>query len=234
MEKKIFEEKLEQLSRKYEQTNEYSYLESIEKEFQDYLKYNPKDSESWITFAIFLYEDLHTTEEAVKCLEELLINDSENIRALLVLAMIQDFSYGSFDEKVFDQISATRIKNYELLSMVEYMKAWGYYFNNKEQREKCLINSINLYPNHVKNNEELGKIYLGQGKIEEGCTLIKKALRNVKFIFPELWLYICPTFKITSVDKYLAEFITGTSMSSSNFKELGELYLKCCPSSASK
>lgn len=57
MNKKEFEKKLTILSHKYQQTKDNRLIESIENEFQDYLKNNPHDSENWIRFAIFLKEE---------------------------------------------------------------------------------------------------------------------------------------------------------------------------------
>ena len=224
----LLEEILKKLSKEYEETNDKNVFLKIEQVLEDHLKKNINDSENWIRLAIFLSKPLFGyADKAIIYLKELLIREPNNARALLVLAEIS-FTSGITDEDTINQLSSIKVQDNALMSMLEYMKTYQYDLDF-QKKEEYLTNSVRLYSGLVKNNQELGEIYLSQGKTKEGCSLIRQAIKNVTCIFPFKNPYIGRGFYITSVDQYLSEFITGTSMSDSNFKELGELYLKYCP-----
>lgn len=225
MNKKTLNAALELLFKKIEDTGDNYLLEEIAQQFDQYIGTNPEDSETIITYAIFLFEKLDDKDNALIRLHSLLTN---NVRALLVTAVIMNFSMGEFSKDILHKMSAVQTDDSEVLSMIEYMKAQGYYFQNEEQREKCLVNSVLLYPGHVSNNKELGILYLKQGKFQDGCNLLKQALKNIKSICPEVWPYVGSIFKITSVDDYLNEFIKGTDIPYWRLKDLGELYSNYC------
>ena len=224
----LLEEKLKKLSKEYEETNDQNVFLKIEQVLEDHLKKNINDSENWIRLAIFLSKPLFGyADKAIIYLKELLMREPNNARALLVLAEIS-FTSGITDEDTINQLSSIKVQDNALMSMLEYMKTYQYDLDI-QKKEEYLTNSVRLYSGLVTNNQELGEIYLSQGKTIEGCSLIKRALRNIKSIYPEIWPYIGSTFDIISVDEYIDEFITGTNIPYWRMKELGELYLKHCP-----
>ena len=223
----LLEEKLEELVKKYEETDNQDVFLEIEEAFENYLKDHVNDSENWIRLAIFLSDPLFGyADKAIIYLKELLVREPNNARALLILAEIS-FISGITDEDVINQLSSIKVQDHALMSMLEYMKTYQYDLDI-QKKEDFLANSVRLYSGLVTNNQELGEIYLSQGRIKEACSLTKQAIKNVSCIFPFKNPYIGGGFYITSVDQYLSEFITGKSMSDSSFKELGESYLRYC------
>ena len=219
----LLEEKLEELVKKYEETDNQDVFLEIEEAFENYVN----DSENWIRLAIFLSDPLFGyADKAIIYLKELLVREPNNARALLILAEIS-FISGITDEDVINQLSSIKVQDHALMSMLEYMKTYQYDLDI-QKKEDFLANSVRLYSGLVTNNQELGEIYLSQGRIKEACSLTKQAIKNVSCIFPFKNPYIGGGFYITSVDQYLSEFITGKSMSDSSFKELGESYLRYC------
>lgn len=217
--------KLDKLSEQYESSNNSAILDDIEQVFKEYLKDNPQDNNILIKFAIFLSEGpIGDYPQAIALLKNLLKIDPGEIKALLVLSEIQYFNI-RIDTETFKMLSTTKTDDLALMSMVEYMMAQYFFLNDKKKYEEHLINSVNLYPCHVKNHQKLAKIYINRGNINEGCILLKKALRNITCVWPEAYVYFpYGLFKITTVDKYITEFITGTYISNSNLKQLGEYY----------
>lgn len=219
---------LESLSQKYEEIDDQKILDDIEQEFLKYLNDNPNDSEAWIQLAIFVNEaPLADYISSIKYLEQLLSREPDNVRALVVLSEIEDSNLGHCSRKTYDMLSKIRTSNREAMSIVEYAMARFHLLNDNKQYEEHLERSVNYYSGHVHNNKELAKIYLAQGKLEEGCKLLKQALRGVTCLYPEIWLYVDKTFSIGAVDEYIAEFITGTQTFYERFKGIGEAYLSC-------
>lgn len=231
MNKALLELKLKELSNEYEATNDASLINIIQKTFETYLKNHPQDSETCIRYAIFLKEEptISYPEKSVEILEQLLDENPQDIRALIVLADIKDSSCGGIDDKLLKHLNSIHVENHELMSMIEYIKSTYYRLKDPKQYEECLTKSVNLYQAHVNNNKELGEIYLSQGKMTEACKLLRQALTNISYIYPEVWPYLGKTYHITTVDNFIDYFIKGTYNTQSNLKDLGELYLKSCP-----
>lgn len=230
MNSQLFENKLQKLAQQYEDTADWSVIQTIEQEFEIYLKNHPQDSETWIRFSIFLNQSIvDDTDRAIKHLEELLVRDNTNIRALLVLVEISYASCGFLEKKLFDALVSTKTNDHELMSMVEYLIANAYYREDKQKYERHLINSVNLYDKHVRNNERLGSIFIEKGKTTEGCALIRRAIRNIQCVFPEIYNYIGMTFNIIPVEQFIDYYIKGTYTTYSTMQDMGELYKKYQP-----
>jgi hypothetical protein len=203
----------------------------LEQRLESYLKANPEDSENLVRYAIFLHDEpsISDSNKSIDILTNLLNRDPQNIRALLVLSDIQGSTKGKIDETTFNLLSNFQTKNSESLSMIEYLKARYYFDEDKKQRKQALVKSVRLCSKHVNNNKELGEIYILDGEKSEGCALIKRALKNILCISPEVWPYIKKSVYITSVDNFIDYFIKGTYNTQSNLQNLGHLYITSCP-----
>lgn len=225
----LLEDRLDLLTKQYEETQNQKIFEDIEQSFRDYLRENPQDSEIWIRLALFLNISIVSySDKSIEILEQLLLHDNKNIKALLILADIQDFSAGGISNGVSQRLFTFETDNNENKSMIEYAKARYCFYRNKERYEEHLVRSTMLCSRHVNNNKELGKICIEKGRIREGCALIKQALKNIKCVCPEVFSYIGLIFDIPTADEYLGEFIKGTMTTKSDVDDLGAFYHRYC------
>ena len=81
-----------------------------------------------------------------------------------------------------------------------------------------LQKSIKSYNGFVYPYKALSQISSSELKFKESKELLKKAISNVQKIYQ-----LDEVYDFTDIDTYIAEFITGTSMSYSNFEEMKQL-----------
>ena len=136
----FLEDKLYFLTKQYEETKNQSLFEDIELLFRDYLQKNFQDSETWIRLALFLNIGIVSySDKSIEILEQLVLHDDQNIKALLILADIQDFSAGGISKDVTERLFNFQTNDNEVMSMIEYAKArYCFYYNEKKYEEHLI------------------------------------------------------------------------------------------------
>lgn len=230
MTKTILEDQLYSILQKYKQNNDYDLVKNGELAFEEYLREYSHDNEVWMRYALFFnLSNVEYPDKSVEMLERLLAHNKHDAKILLLLADIQDSSIGIMTKEVIKRLHEFHSDDNQEMSMIEYTKGRLCYYFDKKKYEECLIKSIQLCERHVWNHEELGYICIARGDIKQGCELIKKAIKNVKYIFPSTNPSIGSIIEIPTADEYIGEFITGTIRPQSAFEDLCKTYIRYCP-----
>ena len=190
--------------------NDMDDMEKGELLFDEYLKKHPNDIEMILRQARYvLAPPLAYLPKALDCIYAVLSIDSNNIEAYLLWACILNFMLGGVDADLFNRLSNLKTDNLDKQSMIEHVKSWYYRDQNMHDLyEITLINSINIYSYNVWNYRDLGRFYMEHGRKDEGQKLIKKAMDNVKNVFPDNYDY--SNYDLTDVQSYFDSLIRGT------------------------
>lgn len=109
----------------------------------------------------------------------------------------------------------------DLRSAIELVKAR--YLKERgdiSRYESALLKSIEYGDYQVNNNAMLGKLYLEQGRIDEGKQLIKRALDNVKLIYTDENKTL---FDKYDIDEFLNVHYRGIYITQEKYNELSSL-----------
>lgn len=215
--------KIKTLTNQYsKKTGKEAYFIAKELAFvlETYLESYPNDITMRLKYALVLYDSLlHDDVEALEQLNKIIISDPKNINAWLLSAYIK--AHLSFiDDQFFINFCNIKSSDKCIQSMIEYMKSWYYIHKSDKEYEKSLIDSINLCDKHVNNYTELAQLYMRNNKIIQGQQLLKKALDNVKLIYPQEPHY----FDILDIEEFFNEYIKGIHLSQSNYETILESF----------
>ena len=134
---------------------------TMQKTFDEYLSVHPKDTEIWLNYALCMYTFAEGTDYPEECLRKILEYDQDNLYAIMLLTYINAHD-SHISNQLFEQLCSLKSNDNEILSMIEYEKIW--YYNDHENYEKVLINSVELCDKHVWNNVNLGRLYIEEGE----------------------------------------------------------------------
>ena len=198
------------LIKKINELDDQGFAEDADSLFDNYLELHPDDIDMLLRQATYLLgPPLGDYLKALDCIDAVLSIDSNNIEACLLWACALNFMLGDVDSDVFNKLSKIETNDPDKQSMIEYVKSWYYRDRNMhELYEKALINSINIYSYNVWNYRDLGRFYMEHGRKDEGQKLIKKAMDNVKNVFPDNYDY--SNYDLTDVQSYFDSLIRGT------------------------
>lgn len=147
----------------------------------EHLEVYPRDTDAWLLLTrLECNSPFYDPERIIKYTGAVLSYDKGNIYALLLLAYSDYYLTGSQDDELVDKLSQAKSDDQYLLSLVEIAKARSWEIRNKEEYEKCLLKSIELYKDNTTSYAMLGKFYIKHGKFSEGVPLVKQALLNEK------------------------------------------------------
>ena len=184
---------------------------------EEYLKNNPDDIDMLLRLGAYvlappIVNDLKTMD----CVYKILNIDKNNVEAVLLYACANLLYCFENYQEALDLLLGLKTDDPEKLSMIEYAKSWSYEYEYKyDQFEQALIKSVQLYPFHVWNCRDLGRLYIKQGRKSEGFELLSKAIGNVKIA--------CNSdheVDWTDANEYLDEFIRGTHIPDSLYESL--------------
>jgi hypothetical protein len=201
--------------------------QKIEQLLETQLSHEPTNAELWLRLAILESNPpIVDCYKALDCLNKVLEIDSNNTSALLIFAYINYYQIAGVNKALFDKLISFHASSNELNSMLRYATSWYYAQTEKNilLEEKLLRESIELYSLNVWNYVDLARILFTQEKKEEAKTLVKKALGNVKKIYPpgeEREKY-----DKTDVNEFLNERIRGIYLSNQNYEMIAELLEK--------
>lgn len=104
------------------------------------------------------------------------------------------------------------------MSIIYYLKSFHYYEDKDiKRRKEMLEKAVSLNDKLVYPCEELGWIFMEEGEKEKAREMIQRTIKNVKKVYQDGDFY-----DFTDSNVYIAEFITGTAISSINYKLLLE------------
>ncbi len=192
----------------------------VEKIIKESLNENPKDIQLWIKLSLtelqFPFEDY---ESALQCLIQVYNIDSDNLDAIILETGIKWHSFGFIEEDLFKRLTKVRCSDSKKMAIIYYIQSLYYQYNNDKINEKIVLQkSIKSYNGFVYPYKALSQISSSELKFKESKELLKKAISNVQKIYQ-----LDEVYDFTDIDTYIAEFITGTSMSYSNFEEMKQL-----------
>jgi hypothetical protein len=147
-----------------------------------YLKHNPYDTEIWIKFALIIHCLFKDNNYAIECLKTILMYQSNNIPVTMFLVFLTEH-VSTIDDQLFEQLCSLQSSNKEILSLIEYQKAWYYLNKNEALYQYTLESSIELCDKFVWNQRALGCFYFLQKEIEMGRSFFKKAINNIHHIY---------------------------------------------------
>ena len=196
----------------------YKAEEIIEKE----LAKNNKNIELWVRLAVtVLCPPLVDYEKALKCVERIYELDNDNLYALILECYTHHFELGGLDNRMFLKLNNIKTDNKKLLSMINYIMSWYYRFDDYENREELLNESINLYDTFVYNFKDLGDIFFHKNKFLEAQAMYEKALTNIQLVYPK---NNCIDF--TDINELIYEEILGIHITYINKESIDESLLK--------
>lgn len=198
-------------------------LTEIETVIKNYLVDHPKDTEMWLRLTMLEHNPpWEDPDRMVGYLHSILAYDPFNIQAVLMLAYIEDLFFGRMKDETRDVLYQLQAKDPEILSMIEYAKAFDYLEENRELFVKHLAESIRLWDKHVNNFKLLGKYYIKIGNVKKGILLLKKALENIQVIYGENY----DTTDITDINEFFNYYYKGTHTTFLVRDDLEELLIR--------
>lgn len=169
-------------------------LVEIEIIIKNYVAEHPKDTDMWLRLALlhmhyFLrgYQPVYT--QSLACIYTILSYDPHNNDAVLLLAFIENQSFGEnrdfgqVQESTFEALCALGINDQEILSLIEYAKSFYYIHTDTEKYVMHLIKSIEYCDTHVNNFLVLGRYYLKKREFVQAKQFLHKALHNIQAIY---------------------------------------------------
>jgi predicted Zn-dependent protease len=183
-------------------------LEQAETILLDYLKENPTDTQAWLLLSMIEWTPpLEDFERIIQWTSNILSYDPTNAYALLVFAEAHWFK-GGINETGYVALCNAQSNDPYVMAMIEVAKAE--YIARKggmdDEYEEILKKSIKYGPDQARNYQMLGKLYIKQGKVAKGETLIKKSLENRE---KATILKEQEEYDLTSLTRFLNEFYTG-------------------------
>ena len=188
---------------------EKNQFDEAEKEIKDILRLDTYNTDLWLRLAVLeTIPPLSYYPKAIESLNKILEYDDSNFDAILLLICINHYMIGFIEDELINKINNIKTDDKEKLSMLEYAKCWYFQSIDENKYVESLQKSIELYPYHVFNYEQLAQYYKKNGEFNKANTLIEQALKNVNFIYCEQNNKL--EHDDTSIDKYFNEFVKGT------------------------
>lgn len=158
-------------------------------------------------------------EKALLCINKIYEIDINNFYATILEYCIYDSILGGIEEIHYNKLKRlNNCSNYQL-SIARYLMSYYWYFtkNDVVKTIELLKESIELCNEFVNNYNLLGGIYIEMGHKELGVKLKRKALENIKMIYPDEYIY-----DFTDVNEYINEIITGIYVTDLRYQEILE------------
>ena len=171
----------------------------------------------WLKLAVielqFPFDDY---ESALKCIEQIYQLSPNHLEALILEAEIH-WHYLAIMEDLAKRLSEVTCNCKEKQAMILYLLSLYYYTEKDIESEKInLEKSIQLCDQYVYPYESLG-ILLQDSDKEKSKKMFCRALKNVRKIYQKEDFH-----DFTDFNTYVAEFITGTAISSINYDSIKE------------
>lgn len=150
---------------------------------------------------------------ALKCIAKIYTIACDNIDTLILETAIKWHNTGYIDTELFDRLCNADCKNNQKMAVIYYLQSLYHHSKNDTGHEKAALEkSIYLCGDFVYPYISLGCILLADSSAQKGSELIEKAVKNVQKVFQA-----DEKLDFTNIDFYISEFVTGTTLSKSNF-----------------
>lgn len=171
----------------------------------------------WLKLALIeLQLPFEDYESALTCIEEIYQLSPNHLEALILEAEIH-WHYLAIMEDLAKRLSEVTCNCKEKQAMILYLLSLYYYTEKDIESEKInLEKSIQLCDQYVYPYESLG-ILLQDSDKEKSKKMFCRALKNVRKIYQKEDFH-----DFTDFNTYVAEFITGTAISSINYDSIKE------------
>ncbi|CVI70080.1 hypothetical protein NDGK_01756 [Clostridiales bacterium CHKCI001] len=172
----------------------------------------------WLKLALIeLQLPFEDYESALKCIKEIYQLSPNHLEALILEAEIH-WHYLAITGDLAKRLSEVTCNCKEKQAMILYLLSLYYYTEKDIESEKInLEKSIQLCDQYVYPYKRLGYL-LSESNHEKSKEMFCCALKNVKKVYKDDDFY-----DFTDFDTYVAEFVTGTAISSSNYEFIKEL-----------
>lgn len=195
-------------------------METAERIVKQQLERDKTNVDLWLKLAVielqFPFDDY---ESALKCIEQIYQLSPNYLDALILETEIR-WHYLIITEalaKRLEKAIATCDCD-EKKSILHYLLSLYYFTERDFEKEKInLEKSIQLCDQYVYPYKRLGYL-LSESNHEKSKEMFCCALKNVKKVYKDDDFY-----EFTDFDTYVAEFVTGTAISSSNYEFIKEL-----------
>lgn len=196
---------------------------TVESIIKQHLKLEPRNIDLWLKLSLTeLQYPLEDYECALQFIEKIFSLSSENIDALILKASIQWHSFGIIDGKLNTILTNIKNANNEKQAIIKYLISLHYRCKKDfENEELFLKESITLCNKFVYPYEALGRILLNKNKAGESQTMFRIALSNIEKVYK-----VDDWYDFTDINTYIAEFITGTAISTVNYESIKKLAQK--------
>ena len=195
-------------------------METAERIVKQQLERDKTNVDLWLKLAVielqFPFDDY---ESALKCIEQIYQLSPNYLDALILETEIR------WHYLIITEALAKRLEKAiptcdcdEKKSILHYLLSLYYYTEKDIESEKInLEKSIQLCDQYVYPYKRLGYL-LSESNHEKSKEMFCCALKNVKKVYKDDDFY-----DFTDFDTYVAEFVTGTAISSSNYEFIKEL-----------
>ena len=189
----------------------------VESIIKQKLDKTPCDVELWIKLCLTeLQFPLEDYVSALKCIAKIYAIACDNIDALILETAIKWHNTGYIDIELFDRLCNAGCKDNQKTAIIYYLQSLYHRSKNDTEHEKAALEkSINLCGDFVYPYIALSHILLAESNVQKGSELIATATRNVQKVFQA-----GEELDFTDIDFYISEFITGTTLSQSNFEHI--------------
>jgi hypothetical protein len=154
-------------------------LEYAQQILMDHLITHPQDTDAWLLLIrIECNTPFDDPERIMHYVQHVLSYDPSNAYALLYWSYADYFLMGNLNNELYDNLCMAQSDDIEIMSMIEVAKARYFQHRDPRKYEEALKKSIEYCSTHVTNCRKLGRLYIRQGRIQEGEFLVDQSLQN--------------------------------------------------------
>ncbi|MGN7761429.1 tetratricopeptide repeat protein [Paenibacillus sp. 22594] len=209
-----FEKEISEAVRNYD-------IEKVETIIEQQLLAYPNNIDLLIRLAVaVLTIPLVDYPKSLACIHRIYEQDEKNVAATILECCVHYYHLAGIDEGLVRKINNIDVTNTYASSIKRLILSWRFAVTDKEKQVEMLRQAIALDPNNVKSYIQLGRIFINQGNVLEGRSLIKKALENIKLVYDKNTI-----FDFSDFNEYLNQKVRGIHLSNENKKSIERMLL---------
>ncbi|OKP90889.1 hypothetical protein A3844_03255 [Paenibacillus helianthi] len=158
--------------------------------------------------------------KSLACIHRIYEQDEKNGAATILECCVHYYHLAGIDEELVRKINNINATNTYVNSIKGLILSWHFAVTDKEKQVEMLRQAIALDPNNVESYIQLGRIFIDQGNVIEGRSLIKKALENIKLVYDKNTI-----LDFSDFNEYLNQKVRGIHLSNENKKIIERMLL---------